>query len=209
MYHYTSGRNDNKMMRVPITLPNDEVVDMPCRNVVTGHRLTTRDVSLYLSHRACTHARETVQVRDPYIPEGTYKSCEISQNLESIRNAEALLLSLRQQRSRLLSSLGDGHIGQSQSQAKVVTTTAQSTTQLQPSTQSRTSSPTIVNPFFCEKSFLKDALQIENKRRLSAETQALYRTAEESEDESWMEVTDRLQRDILREKGVDELEMED
>ncbi|KAL4440384.1 hypothetical protein ABPG75_003385 [Micractinium tetrahymenae] len=49
---------------------------------------------------------------------------------------------------------------------------------------------------------LEAMLRRENELRLSAETQAAYRDAELREDTDWMEVTDGLQRRVVREAGV-------
>lgn len=49
-----------------------------------------------------------------------------------------------------------------------------------------------------DEAFLRAALEAENAARLSPETQAAYAAAEAREDTDWMEVTDALQRRVLR-----------
>ena len=49
---------------------------------------------------------------------------------------------------------------------------------------------------------LSAMLTRENELRLSPQTQALYTEAEKKEDDDWMMVTDRLQRQVMREFGV-------
>jgi len=48
----------------------------------------------------------------------------------------------------------------------------------------------------------------ENELRKSPETQALYKKAEMTDETDWMEVTDMLQRQILRDYGLDEVDLE-
>lgn len=60
---------------------------------------------------------------------------------------------------------------------------------------------------FTEEEFAA-LLRKEHALRISKETQQLYTEAERSFDTDWMEVTDGLQRQILREAGVSELQME-
>ena len=50
--------------------------------------------------------------------------------------------------------------------------------------------------------FLRQLLRAENAARLSPETQAAYAAAEARDDTDWMEVTDALQRRLLRDAGV-------
>lgn len=52
-------------------------------------------------------------------------------------------------------------------------------------------------------------LEIENDRRMSPETQERYRIAEDTEIEDWLQVTDELQRSILKENSVDDADIED
>jgi hypothetical protein len=52
------------------------------------------------------------------------------------------------------------------------------------------------------EAFLRGLLHRENAARLSPATQALYAAAEARQDTDWMEVTDALQRRLLREAGV-------
>lgn len=51
-------------------------------------------------------------------------------------------------------------------------------------------------------------LQREDALRLSSEVQQQYAAAELREDVDWMEVTDGLQRRVLREEGVAEEQLE-
>lgn len=64
-------------------------------------------------------------------------------------------------------------------------------------------------PFYNQESFLHRMLTLENEMRLSEATQELYREAEKSDDTDWLEVTDQLQRRLLKEQGeVREEELE-
>lgn len=61
---------------------------------------------------------------------------------------------------------------------------------------------------FIPKSLLKSMLIRENELRLSDEYQKRYAEAEKSSFRSWLDVTDELQREIIREFHLDE-EMDD
>lgn len=62
--------------------------------------------------------------------------------------------------------------------------------------------------FYKRESFLRRVLEIENDRRMSPDIQEKYRIAEESDTEDWLEVTDQLQRDILKENSVGDADIE-
>jgi hypothetical protein len=55
---------------------------------------------------------------------------------------------------------------------------------------------------------LPACLQREDELRLSSEAQQQYAAAELREDVDWMEVTDGLQRRVLREEGIAEEHLE-
>jgi hypothetical protein len=61
-----------------------------------------------------------------------------------------------------------------------------------------------VDAYWATEPFLRGLLLSENRARLSAEVQARYASAEAGADDSvsWMEVTDALQRTLLRDAGV-------
>lgn len=61
---------------------------------------------------------------------------------------------------------------------------------------------------FIPKSLLKRMLIRENELRLSDEYQQRYADAEQSSSTSWLNVTDQLQRQVIREFNLDE-EMDD
>jgi len=64
-------------------------------------------------------------------------------------------------------------------------------------------------PFYRSKKFLRKILEMENDRRMSSEIQEQYRIAEESESKDWLEVTDQLQRNVLKENLVSDTDIED
>jgi hypothetical protein len=56
------------------------------------------------------------------------------------------------------------------------------------------------------KDLLKDMLRRENELRLSEETQRKYQEAERKSETDWMEVTIELQRQVVREFGIKDIE---
>jgi hypothetical protein len=56
------------------------------------------------------------------------------------------------------------------------------------------------------KDMLKDMLRRENELRLSEETQQKYREAERKSETDWMEVTIELQRQVVREFGIKDID---